>query len=90
MDRVRTKRASEQDEVSRIVEVLTLVGIKHLRRSPQGIAGAFDYRGTAVPVIDLSELTLGRTARAQLSTRIILVHYLDGRGGTHLLMAVSG
>jgi hypothetical protein len=40
MDRVRTKRASEQDEVSRIVEVLTLVGIKHLRRSPQGIAGA--------------------------------------------------
>jgi chemotaxis-related protein WspB len=87
MDRVRTKRASEQDEVSRIVEVLTLVGIKHLRRSPQGIAGAFDYRGTAVPVIDLSELTLGRTAaRAQLSTRIILVHYPDRRGGTHLLM----
>jgi chemotaxis signal transduction protein len=77
-------------EVSRIAEVLPLVDIKPLPRSPEGIAGAFDYRGTPVPVIDLSELTLGQTARALLSTRIILVHYPDGRGGTHLLMAVSG
>jgi chemotaxis-related protein WspB len=69
-------------EVSRVAEVLPLVGIKQLPRSPEGIAGAFDYRGTPV---DLSELTLGRTARAQLSTRIIPVRYPDGRGGTHLL-----
>jgi chemotaxis-related protein WspB len=76
-------------EVSRIAEVLPLVGIKQLPRSPEGIAGAFDYRGTPVPVIDLSELTLGRTARAQLSTRIILVHYPDGRGGTHFLGLIA-
>ena len=73
-------------EVSRVAEVLPLVGIRQLPRSPEGIAGAFDYRGTPV---DLSELTLGRTARAQLSTRIILVHYPDGRGGTHLLGLIA-
>jgi chemotaxis-related protein WspB len=76
-------------EVSRVAEVLPLVDIKPLPRSPEGIAGAFDYRGTPVPVIDLSELTLGRTARAQLSTRIILVHYPDGRGGTHFLGLIA-
>jgi chemotaxis-related protein WspB len=76
-------------EVSRIAEVLPLVGIKQLPRSPQGIAGAFDYRGTPVPVIDLRELTLGRTARAELSTRIVLVHYPDGRGDIHLLGLIA-
>lgn len=76
-------------EASRIAEVLPLVGIKQLPRSPQGIAGAFDFRGTPVPVIDLSELTLGRTARAQFSTRVILVHYPDGRGGTQLLGLIA-
>src|ERR1700730_397838 len=45
--------------------------------------------GTPVPVIDLSELTLGRTARAQLSTRIVLVHYPNGRGGIHLLGLIA-
>ena len=76
-------------EVSRIAEVLPLVGIKQLPRSSEGIAGAFDYRGRPVPVIDLSELTFGQTARAQLSTRIVLVHYPDGRGGTHLLGLIA-
>jgi chemotaxis-related protein WspB len=76
-------------EVSRIAEVLPLVGIKQLPRSPEGIAGAFDYRGTPVPAIDLSELTFGQTARAELSTRIILVHYPDGRGGIHLLGLIA-
>jgi chemotaxis-related protein WspB len=76
-------------EVSRIAEVLPLVGIKQLPRSLQGIAGAFNYRGTPVPVIDLSELTLGRAAGENLSTRIILVLYPDGRGGTHLLGLIA-
>jgi len=75
--------------VSRIAEVLPLVGIKQLPRSPRGIVGAVDYRGTPVPVIDLSDLALGRAARAELSTRVILVHYPDGGGSTRLLGLIA-
>jgi chemotaxis-related protein WspB len=75
--------------VSQIARVLPLVGIKQLPRSPPGIAGAVDYHGMPVPVIDLSDLALGRTARAELSTRIILVHYSDGRGSSHLLGLIA-
>ena len=34
------------------------------RSAPPGVAGIFNYRGAPVPVIDLSQLTLGRPARA--------------------------
>jgi chemotaxis-related protein WspB len=65
---------------ARIVEVLPLVNIKRVPRAPEGVAGLFNYRGRAVPVIDLSELTLGRPAQCHISTRLILVRY-----GAHLL-----
>ena len=49
-------------EADRIVEVLPLVAMKGIPHAARGVAGAFDYHGTAVPVIDLSELALGRAA----------------------------
>jgi len=39
------------------------------------VAGAFDYHGTPVPLIDLSQLALGRPAQPRHSTRIIVVEY---------------
>jgi chemotaxis-related protein WspB len=39
--------------------------------------------------VDLCELTLGRPARALLSTRIIIVNYPDTRGVGHLLGLVA-
>ena len=53
------------------------------------MAGLFNYRGAPVPVIDLSQLTLGRPAARRLSTRIVLVHYPDESGGTHLLGLIA-
>src|SRR5205085_11892860 len=44
-------------------------------QSPPGVAGAFNYRGTAVPVIDLNEMLLGKPAAERLSTRVLLVRY---------------
>jgi chemotaxis-related protein WspB len=72
-----------------IVEVLPLVAFKALPGAPRGVAGLLDYRGMAVPVIDLSALALGQPARARVSTRLLLVRYTPPRGGEVLLGLVA-
>ncbi len=74
---------------SQVVEVLPLLDIKQIPQAPVGVAGAFNYRGKPVPVIDLSELALGRPARLHMSTRIIVVRYPDGNGTLHLLGLIA-
>ena len=76
-------------DVRQIAEVLPLVAVKQIPRAPKAMNGLFDYRGAPVPVIDLSQLTLGRPATRRLSTRIVLVHYPDKTGRTHLLGLVA-
>jgi chemotaxis-related protein WspB len=76
-------------DIRQIAEVLPLVGIKQIPRAPQAMRGLFIYHGAAVPVIDLSQLTLGRPSARRLSTRIVLVHYPDQAGHTHLLGLVA-
>ena len=70
---------------SEVVEVLPLLGIKQIPQAPAGVVGVFNYRGKPVPVIDLSELALGRPARRHMSTRIIIVLHPGGNGELHLL-----
>ncbi len=72
-------------EAGQVAAVLPLLIIKEIPQAPPAVAGLSNYRGTPVPVIDLSELTLGRPAQSRLSTRIILVHYADERGEPRLL-----
>jgi len=76
-------------DVRQIAEVLPLLGVKQIPRAPKAMAGLFNYRGTPVPVIDLSQLTLGRASAQRLSTRIVLVHYPDETGRTHLLGLIA-
>jgi chemotaxis-related protein WspB len=76
-------------DVRQIAEVLPLVEVKQIPRAPQAITGLFKYRGGLVPVIDLSQLTLGRPAARRLSTRIVLVNYPDDSGQTHLLGLIA-
>lgn len=61
-------------------EVLPLLEIRAVPRAAAAIAGVFDYRGVTLPVIDLSELALGRPAARRLSTRIVLVRHTDAQG----------
>jgi chemotaxis-related protein WspB len=75
-------------DTSRVAEVLPLVDITPIPQAPPGVAGLFNYRGEPVPVIDLSQLTIGRPAQSRLNTRIVLVHYPDG-GGTRLLGLIA-
>lgn len=76
-------------DARQVAEVLPLLRIKHIPRMPAGVAGACNYRGQPVPVIDLNELAYGRPAAQRLSTRIVLVHYAARDGGTHLLGLVA-
>src|SRR5437762_4729655 len=64
-------------EASRIVEVLPLVAVTRLAQAPKGFAGMINYRGQAVPAIDLCELASGSAAGERLSTRIIIVRFQD-------------
>jgi chemotaxis-related protein WspB len=76
-------------DVRQIAAVLPLVGIKQVPRAPQAMNGLFTYRGAPVPVLDLSQLTLGRPSKRRLSTRLMLVHYPDDTGQTHLLGLIA-
>jgi chemotaxis-related protein WspB len=65
-------------DVARVREVLSVPLLRPLPNAPEYVAGLFDYHGTLVPVIDLSRLLVGRSARLLLSTRIVLVDYPGG------------
>src|SRR5258708_38607546 len=67
-------------EAAQVVEVLPLVNSKHIPRAPLGMAGVFDYHGTPLPLIDLTEFAQGAPSRKWMSTRIILVNYRDKSG----------
>lgn len=70
-----------------VVEVVPLVHVKRLPHAPPGLAGLIDYRGEAVPVIDLSELALRQPAQRRMSTRIILLRH--GHGSVPLLGLIA-
>jgi chemotaxis-related protein WspB len=72
-----------------IAEVLPLVALKQIPQAPRGIAGAFSYRGAAVPVVDLTELTLGRPSMRRLSTRLILLKSACVQAESHLLAVIA-
>jgi chemotaxis-related protein WspB len=72
-------------DTAQVVEVLPTVKLKEIPQAPAGVAGAFNYHGAPVPMIDLAALALGQPSRARMSTRIILVNYTEPGGETHLL-----
>ena len=84
-------------DASQVAEVLPLVAVDAIARAPEEVAGIFLYRGTPVPVVDLSQLLEGRPAERRLSTRVIVVHYPVGSdavsgaasGGTRLLGLIA-
>ena len=63
-----------------VIEVLPLLDLKRIPKAPEGIAGAFNYRGVPVPVVDLNTLSLGSKARLRMNTRIFIVRHHDENG----------
>lgn len=72
-------------DARQVVEVLPLVAVKQIPQAPAAVVGVFNYHGDSVPLIDLSQLALGRRSRPRLSTRIILVRHPDRCGRPQLL-----
>lgn len=76
-------------DTAQVEAVLPLLAVKQLPAAPAGVAGAISYRGTPVPLIDLSLLALGRPAAPVLSTRIILLRYPAEHGERRLLGLIA-
>ena len=76
-------------EANRVLEVLPLIELKQLPQAPRGVAGIFNLRGRPVPAVDLSELTLGQTARERLTTRIIVINHVDASGASKPLGLIA-
>ena len=76
-------------DCNQVVEVVPLLGLKRIPQAPRAVAGVFNYRGAPVPVVDLSELALGRPAHRHMSTRIVVVRYPDSEGTEHLLGLIA-
>lgn len=72
-------------DVSRVIEVIPMVVFRPLPHADPAVAGLFNYRGTMVPVIDLTTLLAGDASRPLFSTRVILVHYPGRDGEDHTL-----
>lgn len=72
-------------DIAQVVEVLPLVDLKEIPQSIPGVAGIFNYRGEAVPVVDVSEMLLARPSARILSTRLVLVRQPDGDKEERLL-----
>jgi len=70
-----------------VLEVLPLVSMKALPGAPTGIVGVANYRGQAVPVLDLVLLALGRPAARRVSTRLLIINFPHA-GGRDRLLAV--
>lgn len=77
-------------DVAHIVEVLPLAHVREIPGAPAGLAGALDYRGAPVPVVDLTQLILHRPAQRCLSTRLVLVRYPTKQGAEDGSMPVLG
>ncbi len=59
------------------VEVIPYLALKKIPQAPRGLAGIFNYRGRPIPALDLCEMAFDRPARELLSTRIIVVNFID-------------
>jgi chemotaxis-related protein WspB len=64
-----------------VVEVLPIVRLKNIPCAPTGVVGMMSFRGSAIPVVDLSIIALGSETPSRMMTRIVVVRYeIDSRG----------
>jgi chemotaxis-related protein WspB len=58
---------------SHVVEILPLVRWTPVAEGSVDVAGVFNYHGTPIPLVDLSERLAQRPSRNWMSTRIIVI-----------------
>lgn len=71
-----------------IETVIPAVKLRAVQGAPEWVAGAFNYRGAAVPAADLSAIVCSRPSERIFSTRYMLVKMsAGGRAGLVALIA---
>jgi len=70
-----------------VERVLPYAALKAIPGAPAGIAGLLNYRGSAVPVVDLSAALTGIPAALVFSTRILLCPLAESASGRIGLVA---
>ncbi len=68
-----------------VVEIASMVELEPLPKTPDYIAGLFNYRGQHVPVLDLCKLVSDKPCSNRITTRMILVEFPLAAGGTRTL-----
>ncbi len=58
-----------------VVEVVPPARLKKIPNTPSYVAGLLNYRGEAIPVVDLCYLMTGQVCKHKLSSRIAVVTY---------------
>ncbi len=77
-------------EVSCVEEVIPYVSLRPLPGAPDGVIGLLNYRGTVIPVVDLSNWMGGSPARNRLSTRMAILRVVADEGYFHFALLVEG
>ena len=72
-------------DIKQVIEVAPLICLRKVPHAAQEVAGTFNYRGTLVPVLDVTALLTGNPSCLLMSTRIILVDYPGDDGRSHIL-----
>lgn len=72
-------------EARQVIEVVPIAELKAIPRAPAYVAGLLNYRGTPVPVLDLTQMNQSYPSRVCMSTRIILVTYPSGDTTSRIL-----
>ena len=72
-------------EARQVIEVVPMAELKAIPRAPAYVAGILNFRGSPVPVLDLTQMNQSYPSRVCMSTRIILVSYPAGDGTSHIL-----
>ncbi len=69
-----------------LVLLVPAVEMREIPRTPDFILGMFEFKGLAVPVVDLQLLTKQTPCTPRLSTRVMLTNYHSAKTGkTHVL-----
>lgn len=71
-----------------IIEVLPLLPVRPLPKTPVYIAGILNYRAFLIPVIDLTMLLADRSSAPRASTRIVVVDYRQQPNNRRLLLGL--
>jgi chemotaxis-related protein WspB len=75
--------------VADVREVAPLVELEPVARTPDYVAGLFNYRGRHAPVIDLCRLVQQRGCADSFTTRIVVVDFPLANGGERPLGLIA-